>query len=229
MIFAIFTALWLGLLTAISPCPLATNIAAISFLSRKLANTKKLLLSGLFYTLGRVFTYSILGFALVGSMNAVPELSHILQKYMNLCMGPLLILVAMFLLKLISLNIGGTIGLVNKVKDRIEEYGVFGSFLLGILFALSFCPTSAALFFGSLLPLAVEFNSKLTLPIIYGIATGLPVIIFAFLIAFSASLVAKAYNKIQIFELWAGRITGIVFLLVGLYMTLTITLKINLF
>lgn len=225
MILGILSSLWLGLLTAISPCPLATNLAAISFIGKNLGNAKTVFLSALLYALGRIFTYSILGFALVGSMSAVPELSHILQKYMNLLVGPLLILVAMFLLKLISINLGSS-ELMQKLKAKAQGYGIFSSFLLGVLFALSFCPTSAALFFGSLLPLSVEFDSKIILPLSYGIATALPVIAFAFLLAFSASLVGKAYNKLRTFELWVGRITGLVFLLVGIYMTLSISLKI---
>lgn len=223
VIFATFTAFWLGILTSISPCPLATNIAAISFVGRKVGSVPLVLGGGLLYTLGRTLTYALLGILLVRGLMAAPELSHILQKYMNLAMGPLLILVAMMLLKLITLPItSGGIG--EKLQKQVEKTGVFGAGFLGIIFALTFCPSSAVLFFGSLLPLAIKFESGFLLPTIYGIATGLPVLLFAFLLAFSANKVGKAYKRIEVFEKWAQQVTGVIFLLVGIYFTITITM-----
>lgn len=227
-ILTIATALWLGILTAISPCPLATNIAAISLIGRRVGSVKSVLFSGMLYTIGRMLTYALLGIILVASVNAAPQLSHILQKYMNLIMGPLLILVAMVLLGLLKINISSEQKLGQKLKSHLDSLGFVGTFLLGIVFALSFCPTSAALFFGSLLPMAIKTNSGFSLSIIFGAATGLPVMVFAFILAFSANRVAKAYNSIAKFEFYAQRITGILFLIVGLGMTLTITIGIKL-
>jgi cytochrome c biogenesis protein, transmembrane region len=224
---AIGSAFWFGILTSISPCPLATNIAAISFAGRKVGSVPQVLGAGLLYTLGRTLTYTILGILLVHGLMATPELSHLLQKYMNLLMGPLLILVAMILLKLLTIPaVSGGIG--ERMRKKVEKMGVCGAGLLGIVFALSFCPTSAALFFGSLLPLALQLKSGTLLPMTYGIATGLPVLFFAFLLAFCANKIGQVYGKLSVFEVWAQRVTGCTFLLAGLYFTLNLTLGLNL-
>ncbi len=223
MIFAMATAAWLGFLCAISPCPLATNIAAISFVSRKIGKVGVVLSAGLLYTMGRTLTYAVLGVLLVEGLTATPLLSFALQKYMNLLMGPLLIVVAMVLLNLLKLPACGSGG-GQYLQRRIESMGIWGAFLLGIVFAFNFCPTSAALFFGSLLPLAVKMQSDVILPGIFGITTGLPVFLFAFLLAFGVNKVGKAYDKLAQFEFWAQRITGVVFLSLGIAMTVTITL-----
>jgi len=224
-LLAIVTAAWLGFLCSISPCPLATNIAAISFVGRKVGKVGAVLGAGLLYTLGRTLTYAVLGMLLVGGLSAAAELSHVLQKYMNLLMGPLLILVAMVLLGMIRFGAGSGGGFGEAVRRRAEKFGVCGAFLLGVLFALSFCPTSAALFFGSLLPLAIRLESGFLLPGVFGIATGLPVLFFAFLLAFSANRVGRAYHRLAGFEVWAQRITGVVFLAAGFYLTLTLIWK----
>lgn len=227
-ILAVMTAAWLGFLCSISPCPLATNIAAISFVSRKVGKVGAVLGAGVLYTLGRTVAYAVVGILLIGGLSAAPEMSHLLQKYMNLLMGPLLILVAMVLLDMLKLRIPSTFGMGNAMQKMVEKAGVFGAFLLGSLFALSFCPSSAALFFGSLLPLAIKMESGFVLPGIFGIATGLPVLLFAFLLAFSANKVGQAYNRLAKLECWAQRITGGIFLLLGIVMTLTLTIGIRL-
>lgn len=170
----------------------------------------------------------LLGILLVSSLLSAPMLSYNLQKYMNLAMGPLLILVGMVLLQLISFNIGGS-GVSEKMQKRVEGMGVWGAGLLGVVFALSFCPTSAALFFGSLLPLALKQESGFMLPGVYGIATGLPVLLFAILIALGANKVAKAYNRVVAFEKWARFITGTIFVVVGIYFSLTHIFGIQIF
>lgn len=223
---AIGSAFWFGILTSISPCPLATNIAAISFVGRKIGSAPVVLAAGVLYACGRTIAYASLGILLAGGLTAAPEVSHLLQKYMNLLMGPLLILVAMVLLKLLTLPaISGGIG--ERLWIRVERMGIAGAGLLGIIFALSFCPTSAVLFFGSLLPLAIKFNSGLLLPAIYGMATGLPVLFFAFLLAFGVNQLGRTYHRLAMFELWAQRITGIIFLLIGLYFTFAVTMGIT--
>ncbi len=213
------TALWLGILTSISPCPLATNIVAISFIGKDLGKTSQVFLSGLLYALGRMVAYVGLSVFLVGGILSIPELSMFLQKYMNKLLGPLLILVGMFLLELIGFSLSG-MAVSRKMQERAARGGIWGSGLLGMLFALSFCPVSAALFFGSLIPLSVKNQSQLLLPSLYGMGTGLPVMAFAILGAFGARSVALAFNKLTKVEWWVRRITGIIFILVGIYYAL---------
>lgn len=213
---AIASAFWFGILTSISPCPLATNIAAISFVGRRVDSPRQVFSAGVLYTLGRSLAYLVLGSLLVSSMLSAPLLAYALQKYLNRTLGPILILVGLILLELIVFNLPGS-GLGDKLQKKAESFGVWGAGLLGLLFALSFCPTSAALFFGSLLPLALHQGSGLMLPGVYGLATGLPVLLFAVLIALGANRVGQAFNRIMVFERWARRLTGVLFVLVGVY------------
>jgi cytochrome c-type biogenesis protein len=213
------SALWLGILTSISPCPLATNIAAISYIGRRVGNSRQIFLTGLLYTVGRTLAYLALAFVIVASVLSMPQISLFLQKYMSLVLGPILIIVGMFLLGLIQMDIGGQ-GMGEGLKKRVDALGIWGALLLGIVFALSFCPTSAALFFGSLVPLSLKVNSSIALPVIYGIGTALPVMVFAVLLAISAQSVGKAYNVLAKMEWWARMITGWLFVLVGIYFSL---------
>jgi cytochrome c biogenesis protein CcdA len=213
------TALWLGILTSISPCPLATNIAAVSYISRRVENTRLAVLSGLLYTAGRTLTYLVLGVVLSASLLAVPQLSHFLQRYMNWMMGPLLIVVGMFLLELLTLPAGSGSDWGQRFQANADKLGVWGAGLLGIVFALSFCPTSAALFFGSLLPLTVKSGSSVIYPALYGIGTALPVLGFALVIAFGAKGLGTAFKRVSAFETWARRITGTIFIAIGVWMS----------
>jgi len=217
---ALLTALWLGILTSISPCPLATNIAAISFIGKDVTNPKKAIISGFLYVLGRVIAYVVLGIIIVSGLLSVPVIANFFQKYMNAFLGPLLIFVGIILLGVIKINFNGGLS-EEKVKSIAKKAGVFSAVILGILFALSFCPVSAALFFGSLISLALEQNSKIILPVIYGVGTGVPVLIFAFIITFSVNSLGKAYDKLRHFEFWARKITGGIFTIVGIYYSLT--------
>ncbi len=210
--------LWFGILTSISPCPLATNIAAISFIGKPLAHPKYIFLTGMLYTLGRTLTYTIPGILLVTSILSAPVVSEFLQVYMNKILGPVLIITGMFLLELLSVNFGGA-GVSEKVHKQAGKWGVWGGLILGVVFAMSFCPVSAALFFGSLIPLAVKYESYFLLPILYGVGTALPVFAFAIFIAFGADFIGKAFNLLSKFEVWARNLTGIVFILVGLYLS----------
>jgi cytochrome c biogenesis protein CcdA len=220
LILGAASAFWLGILTSISPCPLATNIAAISFVGRRVGSPARVFLTGLLYTAGRTLTYLVLGVLLVSSLLSAPYFSHYLQKYMNKALGPILILVGMVLLELIRINFSGS-GVSAKMQKRVDALGMWGALPLGVIFALSFCPVSAALFFGSLIPLALSRGSGVVLPSVYGVATGLPVLVFAVLIALGAKRVGEAYNKIVPIEKWTRRITGAVFILVGIYYCLT--------
>ena len=217
---AINSALWLGILTAISPCPLAANIAAISFISRQIGNRRGVLLSGLLYTSGRAFVYIAIGAGITAGLMATGEVSRFLQKYLNEILGPLLILLGMILLGMIgsgmSFNIAG-----DKIRDKVEKGGIYFAFPLGVIFALSFCPVSAGLFFGALIPLSVKNSSQLILPLIYGAGTALPVIVFAFLIAFGGEMLGKAFDRLTQIESWIRRMAGVIFILVGIYYCLS--------
>lgn len=219
-------AIWLGILTSVSPCPLATNIAAVSYLGKQINNTRGLLLSGLCYTLGRVTAYASLGAIVVGSVLAIPDVSNFLQKYMNKILGPILIIAGMFLLGLFSFSFGQNMG-HERAKGIAEKSSLIGSFILGLLFALAFCPISAALFFGALVPLAVKQSSTVILPLLYGAGTALPVVIFAVLLEISIDVAAKAFHKLTAFEIRLRRVTGAVFILVGIYFSLTFIFKIQ--
>ncbi len=212
-------ALWLGILTSISPCPLATNIAAISYIGRRVDSTWGVLLGGLLYALGRTLAYLVLAAVVVGSILSVLPLSLFLQKYMHVLVGPILILVGMFLLGLIRFTTSGS-GVSEKTRKRVDALGIWGALFLGLIFALSFCPTSAALFFGSLIPLSLEAHSSIVLPATYGAGTALPVVVFAFLIALSAQSVGKAFNVLSKIEWWARITTGGIFLALGIYFCL---------
>ena len=216
-------ALWLGILTSISPCPLATNIAAISYIGRRVESPRRVLLAGLLYTIGRVVTYVGLAFLLVTTALSVPHVSMFLQKYMQLALGPMLVLLGMLLVGLINVPMSGC-GISASCQQRVQAMGVWGALVLGVLFALAFCPTSAALFFGSVVS-AVKANSTITLPLVYGIGTALPVLVFALLIAVSAQSVGKAFNALSKVEWWARIVTGWLIIFVGVWLTLRAIIK----
>lgn len=210
------SALWLGILTSISPCPLATNVAAISFLAKKINHPLFVLLSGIAYTLGRMLTYAILGFILINSILNIPQVAQFLQKYMVKALGPILVGTGLILLDIIKINFPG-LSLSQKHHNKLAEAGAPGAFLLGAIFALAFCPVSAALFFGSLIPLALQSKVGVTLPFIYGIGTGLPVLVFAVAIAAGVTSLSHWFNKLTKLEYYMRIITGAIFILVGLY------------
>ena len=213
--FATASALWFGVLMAISPCPMATNVAAISYLGKRLASPRQVLLGGILYTLGRTVAYVGLAVLILAGLQSVPRVSTFLQEYMNKALGPILIVVGLFLLELLSF--GGRGGLSERLGRRVERWGLAGALALGVIFALSFCPVSAALFFGSLISLAVKYDSRILLPAAFGVGTGLPVFTFAVIIGLGVGSLGAAFRKVQTFEKWARRVTGVVFILVGIY------------
>jgi len=218
-LFFLASAVWLGILTSVSPCPLATNIAAVSFISRRITQRNTVFLSGILYTLGRSLTYIVLGILIVKTLINVPILSDFLQRYVNKILGVVLILVGMVLLDLLRIPLSIP-SVSENVAKKLTEKGTFGSLPLGILFALAFCPVSAALFFGGLIPLAVKAKSGIGLPLIYGIGTSLPVLLFASLVATGTSYINNLYHRITKVEFYTKKATGIIFLLVGIYYAL---------
>lgn len=211
------SAFLLGLMTAMSPCPLATNITAISFIGRELQDRRRVLWNGLLYTLGRAITYTGLGLILYFGAS-VFEVASLFRGWGEKLLGPLLVVVGLVLLDIIPLRIGGLDVLAEKFGKNRAKAGYFGALLMGVLFALAFCPYSGVLYFGMLIPLTVTSPQGLWLPPIYAMATGLPVIVFAWVIAFAIGSVGALYNRIRTFELWFRRVSAILFVITGIYL-----------
>ena len=213
--YSFLTAIVLGLMTAISPCPLATNISAIGFISRDIENRKKVFMKGLVYTLGRAISYTTLALVIylgAGKMNV----SMLFQGWGEKLLGPLMILIGLFMLDIIRIKFPGLSGLTDKIGEK-SKGSYWSTLLLGMVFALAFCPYSGVLYFVMLIPMTVASASGLYLPVLFAIATGLPVIIFAWLLAYAVGSVGKLYNHIKTFELWFRRIVSVVFIGVGIY------------
>ncbi|MCB4756666.1 MAG: aromatic aminobenezylarsenical efflux permease ArsG family transporter [Elusimicrobia bacterium] len=215
---------WFGILTSLSPCPLATNIAAISFIGRQVGKTGAVFLSGLLYTVGRAAAYVVLGVLIVSGTLAVPGLAFWLQKYMNMIIGPLLVAMGILLLGWIPLPFIGW-KFTDKLQAKAGSWGMFGAFFLGFIFALAFCPVSAGLFFGSLIPLSITQTSRVLYPSVYGIGTALPVLVFAVFIAFAAKSIGVVFNKVSQIEIWARRLTSVALILIGFYYLVVHTFK----
>ena len=220
--FPIFTAFILGLMTAISPCPLATNITAIGFISKDITSQRKVFINGLIYTLGRAITYTLIGLLFFFGASQF-KFAGFFQEWGEKLLGPLLIIIGLFMLGVIKLKIPGVSSLTDRMENKSKS-GIWGVLLLGIVFALAFCPYSGVLYFGMLIPMTVSSASGLFLPLIFAIATGIPVIVFAWLIAFSVGSIGNVYNKLKNFELWFRRIVAFLFIGVGIYYMITIYL-----
>ena len=205
----------LGLMTAISPCPLATNITAIGYISKDIESNRKVFLSGLIYTLGRGVAYTTIGLLFFFGANQF-EFSGFLQTWGEKILGPLLIIIGLFMLGVLKLNIPGIGSLTEKMENKSNS-GFWGILLLGIVFALAFCPYSGVLYFGMLIPMTISSASGLYLPMVFALATGIPVIIFAWLIAFSVGSIGGLYNKMKSFEIWFRRVVAVLFIGVGVY------------
>jgi cytochrome c biogenesis protein CcdA len=209
------SAFLLGIMTAISPCPLATNITAIGFISKDLENRKQIFYNGLWYTLGRAISYTLLGIILYFGASKF-QIAKLFQSNGEKFLGPLLIIVGILMLDFIKIKFPGFSGLSDKIgKNNRSNW--WSALLLGIVFALAFCPYSGVLYFGMLIPMTISSVSGLFLPFVFAIATGLPVIIIAYLLAFSISSVGGFYNKVKIFEKWFRKVVAVLFILVGFY------------
>ncbi len=211
---ACLSVLWLGVLTSISPCPLTQNIAAVSFLGKE--SRRGVLLHGLLYTAGRVFTYTGLAVLLVSSVLAAPSISQFLQRHMIKFMGPILLLAGVVLLELVPIFPSG-FAIGQKFQTKVKGLGLFGAFLLGAFFALAFCPISAAIYFASLLPIVLEQSSPVLLPSLYGIGTALPVLVFSVILAFSVERLSRSFELTKSIGNWGKLLTGWVFVAIGLY------------
>ncbi len=209
------SALVLGLMTAISPCPLATNITAVGFISKDLENRNRVFINGLLYTLGRAISYT--GVALVIYFGANQfQIGGFLQQYGGRMLGPLLIVIGLFMLDVIRIKFPG----MDKWNARMQSkthWGYADALLLGMLFALAFCPYSGVLYFGMLIPMTVSGSSGLWLPMVFALATGIPVILFSWVLAYAVSRIGNIYKKVKSFEYWFRRVIAVLFIGTGIY------------
>lgn len=206
----------LGLLTAIAPCPLATNITATAFIAKTISNKRKVLLSGLLYTLGRVFSYTLIG-AIIFLGASKFQVAKLLQGNGEKYIGFVLIIIGLIMLDVIKLNFIKGGNFTDRLSEKFKTKGLLGSFLLGALFALAFCPYSGALFFAMLIPMTLSADAGLALPVVFSFGTGLPVILFAFVIAFSMEKLGMYFKAITKVEKVMRFVAGLVFILTGLY------------
>jgi cytochrome c-type biogenesis protein len=213
----ILAAFFIGLMTAISPCPFATNITAIAYASKKINNSKHTIIVGLLYTLGRMFTYVLLASLIVWFGINVSAIALFLQKYGQIILGPLMITIGFIMLDLVKINLFISDARFDGIKEKLAKKGFLGSFLLGVIFALAFCPFSAVLFFGMLIPLAIQAGDGIFIPAVFALATGLPVIIMSFILVYSVSKLGLIMDKIQTFEKWMRKLVALTFILFGLY------------
>jgi cytochrome c biogenesis protein CcdA len=211
----VLSAFLLGLMTAISPCPLATNITAIAYISKDIQNRNRVFVNGLIYTLGRAVSYTTLGGLLFLGASQF-QIARLFQGWGERLLGPLLIVFGLLLLDLFKLNFPGMSRLTDKAAERGRS-GFWGMLLVGMVFALAFCPYSGVLYFGMLIPMSISSPNGLLLPAIFALATGLPVMLFAWLLAYTVSGVGTFYNKIKAFEFWFRKVVAVIFILTGLY------------
>ena len=216
----LLAAFFIGLMTAISPCPLATNITAIAYASKRIDNSKHTLLVGSLYTLGRVLTYVSIASLIVWAGISSQTIALFLQKYGERILGPFLIIIGILMLDLVKLNLLERNDAFSAFKERLANKGYTGAFLLGVIFALAFCPFSAVLFFGMLIPLAINAGDGVIIPAVFAVATGLPVVIFSFVLVKSVGRLGTILNKVQTLEKWTRRLVAIAFILVGIYYTI---------
>lgn len=216
------TAFLLGLLTALSPCPLATNIAAIGFIGKEIADRRRIFRKGLLYTLGRTLSYTLLGVVLILILKeglSMFGIQKTIGKWGELILGPLLIVIGVFMLlgdrlKLPSFGFRGN-------GEQLARKGSWGALLLGVLFALAFCPTSGVFYFGMLIPMSASSTAGYLLPVLFAIATALPVLVVAWILAFSVQHIGQFYGRMQAVQKWLNRIVGGIFVIIGIYYCMT--------
>jgi cytochrome c biogenesis protein CcdA len=215
----ILSAWALGILTAISPCPLATNITATSYIARTLNGRNKVLLSGLLYTLGLAFTYTMI--ALIISLGASKfHIAKFFQGNGEKFVGPIMIIIGLIMLNVIKFNFLGKSDLKNKLGDKFKDRGLLGSFLLGALFAMAFCPYSGAMYFGMLIPMTIESEMGITLPLFFALGAGSLVLFFTVVIAFSIQKLGAYFKRITQIEKVMRYIAAFLFIGTGLYYVL---------
>lgn len=210
------SAFLIGIMTSISPCPLAANITAIAFISKDIKNSKQTLLNGLFYTFGRGISYTLVAVLIYFGLSSF-SISSIFQGWGDKALGPVLILIGLVMADIIKINTKNSNPKIDQIKLCLAKKGYIGSLLLGMLFALAFCPYSGVLFFGVLIPMVLKSSESLLLPPLFALGTGLPVIIFSFILAFSAKKLSSIFSKVSQVEKIIRKIISAIFIIIGLY------------
>lgn len=214
----VLTAFLLGLLTAISPCPLATNIAAVGYISKDVENPRRIFFNGLLYTFGRILAYTLLGAVLIAVLRegaSMFSLQKTISRWGEMLIAPVLILIGLFMLFGQRLNLP-KFGFSGS-GEQIGRRGGWDALLLGILFSLAFCPTSGIFYFGMLIPMSAAETGGYLLPAVFAVATGLPVVIVAWVLAYSVAGLGAFYNRMQSVQKWLTRIVAVLFIAVGIY------------
>lgn len=212
----LLSAFLIGIMTSISPCPLATNITAIAFISKDIKSSRQTLLNGFFYTLGRGISYTLLATLIYFGLSSF-SISSIFQGWGDKALGPVLILIGLIMADIIKINIKNSNPRIEQIKLWLAKKGYIGSLLLGMLFALAFCPYSGVLFFGVLIPMVLKSTESLLLPPLFALGTGLPVIIFSFILAFSAKKISSIFSKVSQVEKIIRKIISAIFIIIGIY------------
>jgi cytochrome c-type biogenesis protein len=218
----VIAAFFIGLMTAISPCPLTTNVTAVAYISRKMGDNKQTVALGVLYTLGRTITYAGLASLIVYAGLNTQQIALFLQAYGEKLIGPLLIFTGLVMLEVVKLDFGAGGDRMERLRETLAEKGYAGGFLLGALFALAFCPFSAVLYFGMMIPLALKAHDGVIIPSVFAIATGLPVILASIVLAQSLTRLGQYMGKIQQIERWTRKTAAIIFILAGVYYALQV-------
>ncbi len=216
------SALLLGLIVSVSPCALATNITAIGFISKDLENRHRVFFNGIFYTIGRALTYSTIALIIYFGADQL-KLSGFFQLISEKVIGPFLLIIGILLLDFVKIKFPGFSGLAAKMEKK-TSWGFTDAVLLGTVFALAFCPVSGVLYFGVLIPMTVVSAKGLYLPLVFATGTAIPVIIFAWIFAYTVSGIGVAYKRIKYIEVWFRRIIALLFIGIGTYYILQVYL-----
>ncbi|RRD02205.1 aromatic aminobenezylarsenical efflux permease ArsG family transporter [Prevotella sp. OH937_COT-195] len=213
----VLTAFILGVLVAQHPCSLATNIAAMSYIGKDVGNRRRVFLDGLLYTLGRTIGYTLPGWAiilLVRSGVEVLNLGDLISEWGERVLGPLLIVIGAYLLYSDLLH----------HHDHVPRLPFGGKhvtpIVLGIVFAMAFCPESGIVYFGMIMPMSVELSSGYLLPVSFAIGTGLPVVLMSCFFAYSFGRFSRLDSGMRFVKAWFTRLIAVLFILAGVFVLL---------
>jgi cytochrome c-type biogenesis protein len=135
------------------------------------------------------------------------------KKYL----GPVMIIIGLIMLNVIRLNFIGKSKMKDKLGEKFKNKGLLGSFLLGVIFAMAFCPYSGAMYFGILVPMTIKSELGASLPLFYALGAGSLVLFFTVVIAFSIQKLGVYFNRITKVERVMRVIAGLLFVLTGSY------------
>ncbi|MBI5030338.1 MAG: sulfite exporter TauE/SafE family protein [Chloroflexi bacterium] len=207
----------LGLVGAFSPCQLSTNVAAFAFISRDVAESKRVTRSAVAYVLGKVLVYSLVGGAAILLGLQLTQVSIPVVVFTRKALGPALIILGLLMLGVIKLSLPIFAQVSDRLRNNlVEQRDARGSFLLGVAFAFAACPTLFVLFFGTMIPLALSSFGGITFPAIFAIGTSVPLMLFVGLVVYGTQSITPLVKKLRSADVWVTRIAAIVFILVGI-------------